>query len=231
MPDGTQPDERARLVDSLRAGRLKDLEFDDVYATTWRAISSRYWTPVDVARKAAEWLTEDGAQSVLDVGSGVGKLCIVGAATTDATFVGVEHRASLVLAARTAARVFGVEGRTMFVHAEASLPLMRGYRAIYLFNPFGENLYSGAAQIDARVPLGKDRYRRDVGLVEQVIGSMPAGGRLVTYHGFGGRIPDSFSLARDIPIGSDALKLWLQSEDEPRGYFVERDDRIVHLVD
>lgn len=230
MPDdGHTRDDGELLRQRLRDGRLTDAELDGIYATPWQAISSRHWTPIEVARRAALWLTEGGARLVLDVGSGVGKVCIVGAGTTEATFVGIEHRATLVRAALAASRVLGVEERTLFVHAEASLPLMRGYGAIYLFNPFGENLYSSAGQIDGRVPLGKERYRRDVALVEQVLAAMAPGGRVVTYHGFGGHIPDNFSLVRDIPIGSDALKLWVKSDDEARGYFMEQDERVVHV--
>ncbi|NUP10036.1 MAG: hypothetical protein HOW73_28640 [Polyangiaceae bacterium] len=213
----------------LRSGEVSDGEFDALYATTWQDVSARYWTPVDVATIAARWLTEAGAKRVLDVGSGVGKVCLIGAAITKATFVGIEQRFALVMAARAAAQVLNVERRTMFIHAEASISLMRGYSALYLFNPFGENLYSTAGQLDQRVTLGKERYCQDLSLVEEVLRLMPPGGRVVTYHGFGGRLPDNMDIAREEPIGSDVLRLWIKTERAAAGNFIETDGGLVHL--
>lgn len=213
----------------LRVAEMTDSDFDALYAARWRKVSLRYWTPIDVAVLAASWLTEAGAKRVLDVGAGVGKLCVVGASVTDATFVGIEQRYSLVAAARSVAQTAGVEDRTLFLHAEASLPLMRGYSAIYLFNPFGENLYSSTYRLDGDVELGQKRYCRDVWLVEEVLRLMPIGGRVVTYHGFGGRIPDGMVVERERGIGSDTLRLWVKKSDEIRGYFVETETGVAHL--
>ncbi|NUP06835.1 MAG: response regulator [Polyangiaceae bacterium] len=213
----------------LSSGRVGDEEFDLVYNVPWRRVSARYWTPVDVACRAAQWLTEGGAKTVLDIGAGVGKFCIVGASTTPASFVGVEHRYGLVAAARAAAQTLKVTERTMFIHAEASLQLMRGYSALYVFNPFGENLYAQTAQLDNHVELGKKRFWRDVSLVEDTLRLMPVGGRLVTYHGYGGRIPDNMDLKREEPIGSDVLRLWVKADRPSTGSHLETDAGILHV--
>ncbi|NUP10034.1 MAG: hypothetical protein HOW73_28630 [Polyangiaceae bacterium] len=213
----------------LRSGRLTDEEFDSVYRDPWREVSARFWTPVRVASLAAIWLTEGGAKTVLDVGSGVGKLCIIGASLTPARFVGIEHRHSLITAARTAARQLNVHRRTSFLHAQASLPRMRGYSAIYVFNPFAENLYSHLAHLDDHVELTEKRYWRDVSLVEQTLRCLPRGGRIVTYHGYGGRIPDNMDLRREQPIGTDTLRLWVKADRPPTGAYLETDGGVVHV--
>ena len=75
----------------------EDAAFDSIYPPSIRAISRRYWTPVDVARRAALLFREAGVRRVLDVGSGVGKFVLVAAAVApEVTFVGVEQRARLV---------------------------------------------------------------------------------------------------------------------------------------
>ena len=89
---------------SLRAGwELTDLEFDRVYPSWVRRLSDMHWTPVEVARRAAALLAVDPTTRVLDVGSGVGKFCLIGALTTRATFVGIEQRENLVTVARDTA--------------------------------------------------------------------------------------------------------------------------------
>ena len=37
---------------------------------------------------------------------------------------------------------------------------------------------------------------------------MGEGTLVLTYHGFGGHLPDAYELLRDEPAGTDALKLW-----------------------
>src|SRR5687767_14604665 len=97
-----------------------DPQFDTVYEDRWGAMSMQFWTPVAVAQLAAEWLTETGIEAVADVGSGVGKFCLVGAQMTGAAFVGIEHRLPLVSAARRAAGALGLADRAHFVHGEVT---------------------------------------------------------------------------------------------------------------
>jgi len=39
---------------------------------------------------------------------------------------------------------------------------------------------------------------------------MRAGTRVVTYHGFGGKLPAGYALASREPAGGDALELWIR---------------------
>jgi len=50
-------------------------------------MSLKQWTPLAIARKAAEFLAEPGSK-VLDIGSGIGKFCLTGAFfNPEATFL------------------------------------------------------------------------------------------------------------------------------------------------
>src|SRR5262245_2791350 len=102
LPVGLSADQ---LVMKRRLG--SDGSFDSVYDEEIRALSEEHWTPVAVAARAARILTFAGATRILDVGSGVGKFCIVGALCTAARFVGVERRHRLVSIARRAAAEMG----------------------------------------------------------------------------------------------------------------------------
>src|SRR5713226_861432 len=65
---------------------VEDERFDLIYPPEIRDLSCRHWTPVAVARKAAEFLVNERETRVLDLGCGPGKFCIVGALTTEAHF-------------------------------------------------------------------------------------------------------------------------------------------------
>jgi hypothetical protein len=71
---------------------IRDRDFDSLFPDMYQEISDTHWTPVEIARRAAQLLVADSSTRVLDVGSGIGKFCLIGALTTSAHFVGVEQR-------------------------------------------------------------------------------------------------------------------------------------------
>jgi predicted RNA methylase len=195
----------------LKAAEVSDAELDALLPVKLRLISDDYWTPIAVAALAAEWLTETGIRRVADVGSGPGKFCIVGAFRTDAEFVGIEHRQALVQVAKATAQRLGLADRARFVHARATFSDLLDFRALYLFNPFGENLRAASRCLDQTIELSESRYREDVELMEQVLRALPPGSRVVTYHGFGGQFPPSFRMTRERALGEDVLQLWVKA--------------------
>jgi predicted RNA methylase len=212
----------ALVADALRRQRVvEDTTFDRIYAAAWRRASGRFWTPVRVALRAAEWLTEGGATRILDVGSGVGKVCIVGALSTRARFTGIEHRARLVQAARTAARRLGADGQTSFLEGEIREVDLTRFDGLYLYNPFGENQAEPEDWLDDEVEIGAERFHRDASVVERALDAAPLGARMVTFHGFGGAIPDTYELERAESIGGGLLRLWVKRRLEKRAFLRE----------
>jgi hypothetical protein len=207
VPPPTGGDPLAAAIRSKLRNRepLDDLTFDAIYPERWRAFSASHWTPVQDAAAAVRWLTETGARRVLDVGAGVGKLCLYGALTTSgATFVGIEHRA------RRTSRYRGTR-EAPSRRLESIDPGQ--FDAFYLYNPFGENLADEPNEIiDRSVELGRDRYHRDVSIVQGWLRALPTGTRLVTLHGFGGWVPDSFRHVGSRRTGWDALQAWENAE-------------------
>jgi predicted RNA methylase len=188
-----------------------DAALDALFPVKWRLVSDDYWTTIRVASLAAQWLTETGIRRVADVGSGTGKFCVVGALRTDAEFVGIEHRYGLVEVAEALARRLRVADRVRFVHGRATLANLLDFKALYLFNPFGENLDPPSWQLDQMVELSESRYRQDVELMEQVFRALAPSSRVVTYHGFGGQFPPSFRMIRERALGADVLQLWVKA--------------------
>jgi SAM-dependent methyltransferase len=204
------------LVRAIRIGRRPpDFMFDRFLPLELRLVSGQHWTPVDVAMRTAEWLSEFRIKSVLDVGSGSGKFCVLAALAGDAWFVGIEQRARLVRAARELAQQFGVSDRVEFIQAEFSDSSAPAAEAYYLFNPFGENLYGTCGQLDDQVELGGRRYRRDVAAVERLLAAAPAGTFVVTYNGFGGHLPNGYELLRVDRELPNVLSMWRKRKRGP----------------
>lgn len=181
------PGEIAR---SIRNGHCPpERSFDRFLPDDLRVASSEHWTPLAVAVRAARWLQELEVRSVVDLGSGAGKLCVAAALASSCSFLGLEHRPRLVAAARRLAEQFEVEDRARFSEGAVGEIDVPSADAYYLFNPFGENLYTADDWIDGDVELSEERYCRDVAAVEDLLRQAPVGTLVLTYNGFGGRIP------------------------------------------
>jgi predicted RNA methylase len=185
------------LARKLRARDCpSDRAFDEHLPEELRVVSGMYWTPLVVAVRVAEWLDELAVGTLVDVGSGVGKLCVAAALAGRARYVGIEQRGRLVEVARDLARTFELEDRVSFVEgALGETPVPAG-DAYYLYNPFGENRYDPAGRLDSDVELSEQRYRRDVVSAEKLMADAPVGTFVVTYNGFGGAVPSAYREVR-----------------------------------
>lgn len=178
---------------ALRSGReVSDSIFDLCLPVDLQPASARHWTPIDVARRASEWIEQMRMRTVVDIGAGAGKFCITAALLSSARFLGIEHRPRLVSASRALAESFRVDGHVTFewgVIGRRPIPRADAY---YLYNPFGENLSPHANQIDQDVQLNRARYEYDVEWVRQFFHGVPLGTYVITYNGYGALLPSSF---------------------------------------
>jgi SAM-dependent methyltransferase len=183
---------------------ITDERFDRMYSEGQQARSYFHWTPIDVALRACTLLAPRPDMRVLDVGSGVGKLCIIGALTTSASWVGVERDANMIRAANKAATRLRLLHNVQFVHGDAHELDWSLFDSIYMFNPFAEGLY--CSEIDPAVR--RTRYIHDVERSRSQLASLRAGAQLVTYHGFGGEVPDELTLEHSELAHEDYLCVW-----------------------
>ena len=199
----------AGAADALRQGACpSDKAFDGVYPKALQAISAVHFSPVAVALRAAQLLQEGDAQNILDVGSGVGKFCVIGALSTKAChFTGVEQRPALVQVARDAAARLGAE-RTSFVHGNAADLDFSAFDGIYMFNPFFEQISRCRIQVDATMPRSRFRFRSYSFNVYRKLSRARPGLKIVTYHGCGFRLPESFRLVTREAAGNDYLSFF-----------------------
>jgi predicted RNA methylase len=197
-----------------------------VYPKNVQDVSAHYWTPVSVALTGADWLRRANCQSLLDVGSGAGKFCIVARLAAGFSVHGIEQRAGLVQTARAAAVSYEAEVR--FDHGTIEHVDPGESDAFYFYNPFGENHYTRADRFDEEVELSNERYTRDLAIVEGWLDRASRDTHALTYHGFGGRIPDTYSLVRHQTTRGGALRLWVKRRaGRARGFSLELGDSIV----
>ena len=93
---------------------------------------------------------------VLDIGSGAGKFCVIGALHTKGTFHGVEQRRNLHIISKKLVKEFEVTN-VKFIHSNIDRITFFNYNAFYFFNPFEENIYP-KNRIDDNVPLSFSKY-------------------------------------------------------------------------
>jgi hypothetical protein len=193
----------AQVTEALRLRRDPgDSIFDRLLPRSLAVVSGRFWTPLVVVMQVARRFDELGIESVVDVGSGVGKFGTAVALCGQYAVIGMEQRARLVRVARDLARSLGVEDRVHFHHGTFGEHPVPAADAYYLFNPFGENLFFAQDYLDREVELGRERYYRDIAATEQILEGARKGTFVVTYNGFGGKLPASYSevkVTRELP--------------------------------
>ena len=185
---------------------IPDAMFDAVFPIELRGRSVVHWTPVDVALRAAELFARGpGPVRVLDVGSGVGKTCLIGALATPFEWWGIERDPEQVAAARHAAYVLGSGSPERFMLGDAWSIDWRQFDAFYFFNPFHEAPDDTRGSPFVRYARVQGQIRR----AKQLLAGARVGTRVVTYHGYGDELPDRYELVVREEAHTDALELWV----------------------
>ncbi|MBS1983812.1 MAG: hypothetical protein JST16_06545 [Bdellovibrionales bacterium] len=202
------------LLRDLEAGlRVPDTRIDKIFPVDARSQGHVHWTPVNIALEAVAWLTADsadgpGARRILDIGSNVGKFCVVGALASAAHFTGVERRRKLVDLARSVTRNLRIQ-RVKYLWRDMAEVDWNEFQGIYLYNPFHENI-DPEIQIDTEVKLNPDLFASYVKVVQEKLEACPAGTRVVTYYGFGGDLPSSFERVYPPQPIHERLEFWIK---------------------
>lgn len=190
----------------VRRAPVSDAELDQVFPEELRDRSYLHWTPVAIAIRVAELLAPGPGARVLDVGAGVGKVCLVGALVTGATWWGIEQDPVLVAAANQAAWALDIVRRTRFVQGDGSRLAWNEFDALYFYNPFTTLMLAPHASPFVRYATIQNTLRR----IEQQLANARDGVRVVTYYGFGGRWPPGYTRIASEPAGGDVLELWVR---------------------
>lgn len=181
-----------------------DDEFDRIYPRNIRRISGQHFTPIDIAKKAAVFLVRESGARVLDIGSGAGKFCFVGATSTHGNFTGIEQREDLVNLSNSIAERLLIRN-VRFIHTNVMVITFNDFDAFYLFNPFYENVKS-RERIDDAVLVSPSLFASYSAYTKSQLSAMPQGTRLATYYTSRTIVPENFDLIEGSKDGH--LLLW-----------------------
>ena len=187
---------------------LTDTSFNELLPGYLKFAARLYFTPIEVAKKAAEWLTENNEKRILDIGSGVGKFCIAAASHVDSHFYGVEYRKSLVQLGKHIAKHYQLNNVTL-LNANILDIDFSNYDGFYIFNPFYENLEK-TKRLNDEVNLKAELYQVFLKYTDDQLDKAKVGTKLVTYHGNNFEVPNSYVKINDAFNGD--LKLWVKKE-------------------
>jgi SAM-dependent methyltransferase len=168
-----------------------DLQFHKLYPEQLLAQSSMHWTPLHIARKAAEFLAVEKGSKILDIGSGAGKFCLTAAYYQwDSVFYGVEQREDLVNFSGLAADTLGLQN-VSFIHTNITSVDFKEYDHFYFYNAFFENI-NNEYRIDESIPYSRELYSVYNRHVYKQLEKKPGGTRLATFHSMEDEIPVSY---------------------------------------
>lgn len=167
-----------------------DLAFDGIYPKSYQEHSARHFTPVGIAIKAAKLLVDSAEDKVLDVGSGVGKFCCIGASVTNAQFYGVEKRKKLTNLSNKIKRVYKLKN-AHFINSDFTELDFSQFSGIYFFNSFHEQM-DETCILDETSKVSLKEYRQYHQALMQKLEECRSGTRLVTYYTFKNKIPSSY---------------------------------------
>ncbi|HTF18086.1 MAG TPA: class I SAM-dependent methyltransferase [Chryseolinea sp.] len=181
-----------------------DSDFDAIYPGGIRRHAEQHFTPLPVARRTAAFLVSEPGTKVLDIGSGAGKFCLIGAATTKGHFTGIEQRKELVALSGRLAATYGIT-EVHFVHGNVMAIDFKAFDSFYLFNPFYENVRADK-RMDNAILLSPSLYESYSSYTSAKLAALPVGTRLATYFTPASMIPSDFK-----EVGSfeeDKLVFW-----------------------
>ncbi len=199
-----------------RATPPDDRTFALALEPKWRAASIIHWSPAEACVRAAQLLAPRAKDRVLDVGSGVGKFCVLASLVAKGEFVGVELREPLVRQSEAVAAHFGA-ARARFIHADALAHDWSPYQALYFYNPFAELRFDLTRRLDGSVKYDPGRHQQAVATAREKLLAMPFGTRVVLHHGLGGPMPHGYLLEAEEELEEGALQLWVKRRGLQRG--------------
>lgn len=156
-----------------------DVAFDHALKKSVQGHSYVHWTPIEVIRTAVDWLGTESTNRILDIGSGVGKFCLIGAMNSRAQFTGVETRKKLVDQANSLKKELKLT-TVDFIHSDIRQIDFSQFSSFYFYNPFCEHI-ALSGSIDDQISFDEDTYYMYQAFVEEKLKNMPRGTKVVSY--------------------------------------------------
>jgi SAM-dependent methyltransferase len=199
------------IIEKLKVAKiLSDEEFDLIYPKEIQSLSERHWTPVSIIKIVTDFLCLGQGLKVLDIGSGVGKFCLVGASLKPkCEFYGVEFRKSFVTLSNRLKDTYRIKN-VHFLNKDILEMNFNDFDSIYFYNSFQERI-DDTASIDNYSEISYELYKEYTKYLFFQFQNMPMGTRLATYHTADFYIPEGYKLVEK--SFDNKLKLYIKSNE------------------
>jgi predicted RNA methylase len=189
--------------------RIFDHEFDQIFPRSYQTLSEAQWSPVKAGRLVAEFLEGAGPAKFIDLGCGIGKLCLYLALATELRVYGVERRKNLVTIANDLCET-NAPGRVQIFHSDMLDLDWNEFDILYLYNPFMEHKCSSLSLnlIDRNIELSDRAYRHYVSGVYEKLTKLKDGQRVITFQGYGGQMPEDLKCMKTVKVDNGSVRLW-----------------------
>jgi len=199
------------MIKNIQSGETpEDIEFDQIYPPRIRALSDIQWTSIKVARLISEMIGKDSKARFIDIGAGVGKLCILLSFLTDMEIFGIEQREDLHKITQAIIQNNHIE-KVHMIHGNMLSLDWSEYDVFYLYNPFQEHVidvFWAGGLIDQNIGLDKKYYAQYVESVFCQMAKLEVGKKVIILHGYGGIMPPSMKLLNSRRVSDGELCLW-----------------------
>jgi SAM-dependent methyltransferase len=184
-----------------------DASFDKIYPKDIQQLGLGHWTPIEIAKTAAQFLATKNGAAILDIGSGVGKFCLVAAHYNPTiNFYGIEQRVNLVEVAKKAQLKLQLHNLHFETGNFTTLNFAK-YDHFYFYNSFYENI-AETFKIDYEIAYSPHLYNSYNRHLYKKLMLCPSGTRIACYHGDNYHMPNNYILAAS--CHNDLLKLWIK---------------------
>ena len=184
-----------------------DTSFNQLYPSAIQALDYKHWSPLEAAKKAAEFLAAESGVKILDIGCGVGKFCLAAAYyKPKAFYYGVEQRSELTGYAEKAKEILRLEN-VYFINGNFTQLNFKNYDHFYFYNSFYENV-AETGLIDDSIKHSEVLYNYYNDFLFKQLQQKPAGTRLATFFSQEAEVPPEYH-----EVGSamdNILKFWIK---------------------
>lgn len=207
----TKPVLDTKLIKRLRSEKaIEETEFDQIFPPYYQFQSPIHWSSITVARQISNWIKPLNRKSVVDIGCGVGKLCLLLRILTNYEIFGIEQRPNLVEIANKIIKVnsFKNISITQMNMLDLNWELHDIY---YLYNPFQEHIADGdLCIIEKNLDFDTKNYAHYTSEVFRQLTWAKPGKVLITFHGYGGSVPSSWRMVASRHIENGDLTMWIK---------------------
>ena len=186
---------------------IDDEKFHQLYPLHIQKLADKHWTPLKVAKYAADFLASENGAKVLDIGSGAGKFCLAASHfKPNALFYGIEQRKGLLDCSEEAACKLDLTNLSFF-HGNFTQLDFTKFDHFYFYNSFYENI-KGTAKIDHKIEYSLSLYNYYNSYLFNQLEKMPGGTRVATYHTLENHMPSGYFIVKT--QFNKMLKFWIK---------------------